>query len=189
MTDKAQKSPRQFYARRPSKCSKCSSKHVLPIFYGEPDVKMMEKSDNGKIILGGCVITDNDPDWQCLDCGMKFYWKKFTKDGCEMKRFKIYPSAPSELKKIDVENFEPDQDGRVFFPWTDVIDCFDKPIHPDNFKDHKPCPKCSKQCSDLLWIDFRSPDITWGFMCGRAGQLSICPDCKIQVEFILKRMN
>ncbi len=26
----------------------------------------------GKVVLGGCLIGENDPDWQCADCGMLF---------------------------------------------------------------------------------------------------------------------
>jgi hypothetical protein len=26
----------------------------------------------GKIVLGGCVIGEDDPDWQCVDCGTSF---------------------------------------------------------------------------------------------------------------------
>ncbi|MDY6950234.1 MAG: hypothetical protein SWE60_01870 [Thermodesulfobacteriota bacterium] len=25
--------------------------------------------ETGRILLGGCVVTDNDPSWQCVDCG------------------------------------------------------------------------------------------------------------------------
>lgn len=29
--------------------------------------------ENGKIVLGGCCITDNDPQWQCGECNTKIY--------------------------------------------------------------------------------------------------------------------
>ena len=28
----------------------------------------MELIDSGKRIMGGCCVTDNDPQWGCLDC-------------------------------------------------------------------------------------------------------------------------
>jgi hypothetical protein len=33
----------------------------------------------GKIVLGGCVIGENDPIWQCVDCGTSF-----SADPCEV---------------------------------------------------------------------------------------------------------
>jgi len=51
-------------------CPKCHSKNVAKIVYGyiriDDDVEKLLKS--GKIVLGGCVITGNDPKWQCNDC-------------------------------------------------------------------------------------------------------------------------
>lgn len=51
-------------------CPKCHSKNVAKIEYGyiriDDDVEKLLKS--GKIVLGGCVITGNDPKWQCNDC-------------------------------------------------------------------------------------------------------------------------
>ena len=29
---------------------------------------MMKLAEEGKIVLGGCIISDNDPMWHCIDC-------------------------------------------------------------------------------------------------------------------------
>lgn len=51
-------------------CPNCNSPRVARILYGMPmfDDKLDKAMKEGKIVLGGCCITDNDPDYQCLDC-------------------------------------------------------------------------------------------------------------------------
>ena len=49
------------------KCEVCGSK-MVPIVYGYPDDKTMQKAKEGKIALGGCVIRFNDPKWACTNC-------------------------------------------------------------------------------------------------------------------------
>jgi len=29
---------------------------------------MIEDLDKGDIVLGGCCVTENDPEWHCKDC-------------------------------------------------------------------------------------------------------------------------
>jgi len=53
-------------------CIHCGSKNVVPIFYGYPGnmdyvLKLVEEK---KLVLGGCCISDNDPAFECLDCGL-----------------------------------------------------------------------------------------------------------------------
>lgn len=38
---------------------------VIPIAYGFPGPSMMEDSKKGELKLGGCLITDSDPEWYC----------------------------------------------------------------------------------------------------------------------------
>jgi hypothetical protein len=86
--------------------------------------------------------------------------------------------------------FVPDTTYSVtYFPWKHVIACMKKTLDSKEFANHLPCPKCGLRSENLDWINFRSPDWTWEHLCGRAGPLSICPECKIQVEFILHVMN
>ena len=64
------------YSRKPKKCPVCGSKRVVEILYGYPTYSAYEKEQAGAVVLGGCVITEDDPSWQCLDCGMKLYPKR-----------------------------------------------------------------------------------------------------------------
>jgi hypothetical protein len=53
-------------------CSQCKSDDTTPIVYGYPGPEAVEAADQGKVILGGCVISDADPHWQCSACGHRW---------------------------------------------------------------------------------------------------------------------
>jgi len=55
------------------KCPNCGSKNVIPIVYGLPEHEAFEREKRGEIILGGCLIDFDSPNWHCKDCG--FEWK------------------------------------------------------------------------------------------------------------------
>jgi len=48
------------------------------------------------------------------------------------------------------------------------------------------CPYCGE---NIIKIYFHSPTWTWKSLCGRAGDLYICPKCRTQKDFILTKMN
>ena len=48
------------------------------------------------------------------------------------------------------------------------------------------CPDCGEK---LIQVYFRSPDWTWKDLCGRAGDMLICPKCHAQQDFRLTIMN
>jgi hypothetical protein len=51
-------------------CPKCKSESTAEIFWGYPgNLKAMEEQlDKKEIILGGCIVSDNDPKWECNSC-------------------------------------------------------------------------------------------------------------------------
>jgi len=53
------------------KCPECGSWPVAGLLFGMPSMNALFKRDleAGRIVLGGCVRTDNHPRWQCADCG------------------------------------------------------------------------------------------------------------------------
>ncbi len=59
-------------SKKPKHCPKCQSKKVVAIVYGEPTEKTFEKAENGKLILGGCCVSDESPQWYCADCQHEF---------------------------------------------------------------------------------------------------------------------
>jgi hypothetical protein len=54
----------------PSECPACRSPRVARIQYGLPTFSPeLEKDlDEGKVILGGCVMFGDDPEWHCMAC-------------------------------------------------------------------------------------------------------------------------
>jgi len=58
------------------KCPKCKAGKLLLIVYGYPTKVAEEAAKEGRILLGGCCITDNDPTFECNKCGEKFGGKK-----------------------------------------------------------------------------------------------------------------
>ena len=52
-----------------SECPKCESERVAPILYGFPSEGVkFDAVEKGEVVLGGCCVTDNDPEWACLGC-------------------------------------------------------------------------------------------------------------------------
>lgn len=57
--------------RKPAKCSVCKGQ-VVPIAYGFPYPETFQKADRKEVVLGGCCIWGNDPDWECIECHTKY---------------------------------------------------------------------------------------------------------------------
>ena len=54
------------------KCPKCSSYEVVKIVYGYPGNDLIEMSDRGEVVLGGCFIEPNNPTHFCKNCKNEF---------------------------------------------------------------------------------------------------------------------
>lgn len=63
------------FRRKPRKCPACGSQQVASILYGMPAFgeQLQRDLEAGKIILGGCCVSDHDPQWQCVGCGVQVY--------------------------------------------------------------------------------------------------------------------
>ena len=57
--------------RKPVKCKHCGGR-VAPVLYGEPSPEMMDAADRGEVVLGGCCISADGPDYQCPVCGQRY---------------------------------------------------------------------------------------------------------------------
>ena len=57
---------------QPPPCPTCASADVIPILWGEPSPEAEEDAKAGRIILAGCVVCDDDPEWHCKRCGKDF---------------------------------------------------------------------------------------------------------------------
>lgn len=57
---------------KPNKCPDCGSIRIARILYGLPDFSSEELKktlQDGRIVLGGCIVTPDSPRWRCKDCG------------------------------------------------------------------------------------------------------------------------
>lgn len=90
---------------------------------------------------------------------------------------------------MDINNFVSDFEDEGSFSREDIESCYEKKLDSSKFKNHRSCPKCGNVAEKLIWIEYTSPGWTWKQLCGRQGPLSICPECRITVEFILETMN
>jgi transposase-like protein len=57
-----------------NKCPFCNSENVAEILYGLPvGSKQLDKElESKKMVLGGCMISDDSPLYKCNDCQKKF---------------------------------------------------------------------------------------------------------------------
>ena len=112
-----------------------------------------------------------------------------TKNNIKLLPFEDLKKALDE-KGIEYDEWEIKE---AYFPLKDVEACMNteksaKTKMPAE-SNHSPCPLCGKPSEELKWIYFDSPGWTWQQLCGRAGPMSICPDCGCLVEFVLHVMN
>ena len=50
-------------------CPQCKKENTVPIIYGFIEDFGADEEDYE---VGGCIVTDNDPDCSCRDCGYKW---------------------------------------------------------------------------------------------------------------------
>ena len=60
---------------KPNYCPVCGSSKIGTYLWGEPAMSKRLESEikEGKIIIAGCCISDDDPLYACLDCNIDFY--------------------------------------------------------------------------------------------------------------------
>ena len=60
------------FGDKPGKCPNCGSHKTVLILYGYPTEGALGEAQQGKIELGGCVITGNDPKEHCTECNHRW---------------------------------------------------------------------------------------------------------------------
>jgi hypothetical protein len=59
-------------ARKSKLCPKCGSSQTIPIIYGYPSAHLELEDEKGNIMLGGCEVYDDMPEFYCKDCDNQF---------------------------------------------------------------------------------------------------------------------
>lgn len=54
-------------------CPECGAVTVVLIIYGFPPAEIGEAAQRGEVVLGGCLITGDDPEWRCTVCGHQWH--------------------------------------------------------------------------------------------------------------------
>jgi hypothetical protein len=55
-------------------CPACGSLELLEIVYGYPGHELFEADARGEVVLGGCVVGPESPDYECRDCHAPLPW-------------------------------------------------------------------------------------------------------------------
>jgi hypothetical protein len=55
-------------------CPRCGSINAVEIVYGLPDVELGMAAERGEVVLGGCIVRDESPDYQCRACDSPLPW-------------------------------------------------------------------------------------------------------------------
>ena len=55
-------------------CPNCNSSSIAEILYGYyPNMDSIKDAlDKNEVVLGGCIVTDHDPKWECNDCNHRW---------------------------------------------------------------------------------------------------------------------
>jgi len=66
--------------KKPDKCPECGSWRIAGILYGmlSDSPRLHRDLDAGKIVLGGSVVTDNPPAWQCVNYAFRTWHRCFS---------------------------------------------------------------------------------------------------------------
>ena len=56
-----------------TECPKCGGTDIAMILYGlpSPELQKSKKVKEKKIVLGGCIVSKNNPNLECNDCGWR----------------------------------------------------------------------------------------------------------------------
>jgi hypothetical protein len=55
-------------------CPACAATEVVPITYGYPDLELGQAEERGEIVLGGCLVGPESPEYECRNCCAPLPW-------------------------------------------------------------------------------------------------------------------
>lgn len=89
-------------------CPNCKSKNVSKIVYGYPSQELIMEAESGKVKLGGCCISENNPDYCCNEC--QYEWNKGQAIDAAYSKIKVLKASVGGYldgyfyAEIDLEN-------------------------------------------------------------------------------------
>lgn len=75
----------------PVKCPNCGSTNIAEILWGLPAStdELKKRLGEGKVVLGGCCISDDDPRYQCIECMSAFGRSEFAEEARKLMERRI----------------------------------------------------------------------------------------------------
>jgi hypothetical protein len=55
-------------------CPACGSRDAVQIIYGLPGRELMDAELRGKVVLGGCIVGPESPEYECRACHAPLPW-------------------------------------------------------------------------------------------------------------------
>ena len=62
------------YASDARPCPVCGSMDAVPIVYGLPGIDLWEAAQRGELVLGGCIVDPESPEFECGSCHAPLPW-------------------------------------------------------------------------------------------------------------------
>ena len=61
--------------KKPAECPSCGHAPFSEIGWGYPvhSVELGRDLESGRVVLGGCVVSGDDPVWACSECGTQMW--------------------------------------------------------------------------------------------------------------------
>jgi len=61
--------------KKPERCPSCGHHPFADLGYGMPRLsdELRREVEAGRIVLAGCVVSDDDPVWACAACGIQMW--------------------------------------------------------------------------------------------------------------------
>jgi len=63
--------PEDLSPTRDARCPRCGNTGV-PIIYGKPGKKLIEKAMRKEVYLGGCIVREHAPSFHCFNCDLDY---------------------------------------------------------------------------------------------------------------------
>jgi hypothetical protein len=55
-------------------CPTCGSTDVVRIVYGYPSAELWKEEQRGELVLGGCLVGPESPEYECRSCRTPLPW-------------------------------------------------------------------------------------------------------------------
>lgn len=95
------------------RCPNCKSEKILPIVYGLPTLDTFQKAERGELLLGGCVVTFDQPTFCCMDCKRRWSKRSLPFSAIKKVRFKVWQNGLGLLEESKTWVYEIHGDGRA----------------------------------------------------------------------------